>query len=85
MLLTIVERENDKSHVYNFGCVRRKRQWLKESLVSSSSSSETEVDDDDGSAGLTTAELENMLREHRMRKHHQSHFYQNEEVRYFTN
>ncbi|XP_042223907.1 chromatin-remodeling ATPase INO80-like [Homarus americanus] len=78
------ERENDKSHLYNFSCIRRKRQWLKETLVSSSSSSESsesEDGEDDGGSRFTTADLEKMLREHRLRKHHQSHFYQNEENR----
>lgn len=74
------ERENDKSHLYNFSFVRRKRQWLKDTLVTSSSSSEAE-DTDDGVPSFTAIDLENMLREHRLRKHHQSHFYQNEENR----
>ncbi|KAK7075741.1 putative DNA helicase ino80, partial [Halocaridina rubra] len=69
------ERENDKSHLYNFDSVRRKRMWLKDVLVSSS---DTESDDD---VELNQEYLENMLREHRLRKHDQSHFYQNEENR----
>ncbi|XP_042894335.1 chromatin-remodeling ATPase INO80-like isoform X1 [Penaeus japonicus] len=77
------ERENDKSHLYNFLGVRRKRQWLKDVLVSSSSSSSETDNDTENEDGpeLTPADLENMLREHRLRKHHQSHFYQNEENR----
>ncbi|XP_050689571.1 chromatin-remodeling ATPase INO80-like, partial [Eriocheir sinensis] len=85
------DRENDKSHLYNFSFVRRKRQWLKDVLVSSSSSSsssssaeEEEEEEEEGSEEgrrLTSADLEDMLREHRMRKHHQSHFYQSEENR----
>ncbi|KAK4313950.1 hypothetical protein Pmani_014747 [Petrolisthes manimaculis] len=76
------ERESDKSHLYNFTMVRRKRQWLKEVLISSSSEEEGGEDrDEDGDPKLTQAHLEDMLREHRMRKHHQSHFYQSEENR----
>ncbi|XP_069161570.1 chromatin-remodeling ATPase INO80 [Procambarus clarkii] len=74
------ERENDKSHLYNFSFIRRKRQWLKDTLVTSSSSSESEDTDGVGS-GFSAAYVEKMLWEHRLRKHHQSHFYQNEENR----
>merc|ERR1712106_40275 len=80
------ERVSDGSHAFNLSGVRRKRQWLKELLLSStssssSSSSESEEEDSDGESAITQEHLDNMLREHRIRKHHQSHFYQNEENR----
>ncbi|XP_076044329.1 chromatin-remodeling ATPase INO80 [Oratosquilla oratoria] len=77
------EREVDRSYLYNFSGVRRKRQWLKEVLLSSSSEEDNEDEEggSDTSEELTHEELENMLKEHRIRKYHQSHFYQNEENR----
>ncbi|XP_064095630.1 chromatin-remodeling ATPase INO80-like [Macrobrachium nipponense] len=69
------ERESDKSHLFNFEGLRKKRYWLKEVLVDSDS------DDDDDDSEFTQEYLENMLREHRLRKHDQSHFYQNEDNR----
>ncbi|XP_068249212.1 chromatin-remodeling ATPase INO80 isoform X2 [Palaemon carinicauda] len=69
------ERENDKSHLFNFEGLRKKRYWLKEVLVDSDS------DDDIDDSEFTQEYLENMLREHRLRKHDQSHFYQNEDNR----
>ncbi|XP_066962733.1 chromatin-remodeling ATPase INO80-like [Macrobrachium rosenbergii] len=68
------ERENDKSHLFNFEGLRKKRYWLKEVLIDSDS------DDDNDDSEFTQEYLENMLREHRLRKHDQSHFYQNEDV-----
>ena len=81
MYLFLSESKKDKCHYYNLSGVRRKRQWLKEVLLSSSS--DDDDDNDNHSSAdrpFTDEDLDIMLREHKLKKHHQSHFYQNEEV-----
>ena len=65
--------EQDKSYWYNLSGVRRKRQWLKDVLLSDSSS-------DEESGQFNEEHLLKMLKEHKLKKKSQSQFYQNEDV-----